>query len=172
MAHPPVVIADEDDNVVGEAMLDDARSRGLIYRVVFVAAMRSDGSVLLQKRAPHMMLYPNCWDISAGGHVDDGHSYEDAAGLELAEEIGVHGGELHEVAHFYTEEPLWGGIASRRYVKMYEVRLEKLPELLDPNEVLCVRWFTPDAIRKLMANHPEQIAEGLHHFVERILGKV
>ena len=171
MAHPPVVIVDKDDTVVGEAALDEARARGLIYRVVFVVAKRPDGSVLLQKRAPTMQVYPDCWDVSASGHVDDGHGYEEAAHLELEEEIGVHGAQLHEIAHFYTEEPLWGGIASRRYAKIYEITLVELPKHLGGDEVTRVRWFTPDEIRRLAAEHPERVAEGLHHFVERILGE-
>lgn len=169
MAHPPVVIVDINDRVVGEAKLDEARQNGLIYRIVFVVAIDADGRVLLQKRSASMKLYPSCWDVSAGGHVDDGHSYEEAASYELDEEIGVRDAALHEVGHFYSDAPLWGGIPAKRFCKVYRISLDTLPEQLGEEEVEQVRWFTKDALRVLVKNRPEQIAEGLERSIPYIL---
>jgi 8-oxo-dGTP pyrophosphatase MutT (NUDIX family) len=170
MVHPPVVVVDTNDQVVGEAMLQEARDKGLIYRVVFVIARNPDGQVLLQRRSPQMPIYPNCWDVSASGHVDGRRSYLQAAQLELLEEIGVQHVRLQEVGHLYTEEPLWGGIASKRFAKLYQVALDELPERLGEEEVTQVRWFTPDEVRTLVATHPEQMAEGLQRSLPYILG--
>lgn len=170
MTYPPVVVVDEDDTVVGEAMLADARVKGLIYRTVFVIGRGPDGRILLQKRSPKMQLYPGCWDISAGGHVDGGHEYDEAARLELLEEIGVEHVSLHELTRFFTEEPLWGDIAAKRFVKIYETTIDTLPRQLGEDEVMSVRWFTPDEIDGLVASHPETIAEGLRHSLPYIVG--
>jgi len=171
VTYPPVVIVDEKDKVVGEAMLADARAKGLIYRVVFVIASGPDGRVLLQKRSPQMQVYPNCWDISASGHVDDGHDYLEAARLEMVEEIGVDKAPLTEVAHFFTDEPLWGGIASKRYIKIFKTTIDTLPDTLGEDEVVAVQWFALQEIKQLVADDPEGIAEGLRYSLPYILGE-
>jgi len=169
MAHPPVIIVDTNDQVVGEAKLDEARQKGFIYRLVFVVAIDKGDRVLLQKRSTHMQLYPSCWDVSAGGHVDDGHGYEEAASYELDEELGVRGVTLHEMGHFYSDAPLWGGILAKRFCKVYRIALDTLPEQLGEEEVEEVRWFTKDELRALVKNHPERVAEGLERSMPYIL---
>ena len=169
MSHPPVVIVNEQDNAVGEAMLADARARGLIYRVVFVVAQNSAGQFLLQKRAAGMQLFPNCWDTTASGHVDGGRSYEEAARLELEEEVGIHGVPLSEIAHFYTEEPLLNGLRTRRYAKIFRFSWQETPQNIGRDEVSEVRWFTKHEIAELLRTHPEQAAEGLQHLYNKVL---
>jgi len=158
-AYEPVVVVDDQDIVISEASLDDARKLGLIYRVVFVIAKDGRGRILLQKRGPDMHLYPDCWDVAAGGHVDGGRSYEAAARLELAEEIGIADTHLTETAHAYTDVPLWGGIASRRFATFFQITLDHLPTSLNAHEVSAVRWFTPQEIDELFAHDAEHLAE-------------
>lgn len=171
MTYPPVVVVNEKDEVIGEATLADARAKGLIYRIVFIVAKDSAGRFLLQKRAPDMQVYPDCWDVSAGGHVDDGRTYEQAAALELSEEIAVHDAELKEIAHYYTDDPLWGGIKARRFAKIYEIKLQVLPEQLEHAEVREVRWFTKEELADLATRKPGKIAEGLQYALPYILGE-
>jgi len=167
--YPPVVIVNENDEVVGEAALADARATGLIYRVVFVVARDSAGRILLQKRSQHMRLYPGCWDVSAAGHVDGGRTYEQAAALELAEELGVHDAELKEIAHYYADDPLWGGVQARRFAKIFEIKLDALPTRLGRAEVSKVRWFTKEELAELAAREPDKMAEGLRYAAPYLL---
>lgn len=160
MAYPPVVIVNEKDEVIGESQLSEARTKGLIYRVVMIVVKDSADRVLLQKRGPDMQIYPNCWDISAGGHVDDGHDYDEAARMEVEEEIGVADLRLTEKAHFYSEEPVWG-IPARRFAKIYTATLDGSLHTRAEDEVAELRWFTKAALEKLFAEHPELVAEGL-----------
>lgn len=170
MSYPPVVVVNEKDEVVGEAMLADARAKGLIYRIVFVIAKDPAGRILLQKRAPEMLMYPGCWDVSAAGHVDGGRTYEQAAALELSEEIGVRDAELKEIAHYYTDDPLWGGVQARRFVKIYEIELDALPRQLEQGEVSEVRWVTKEELADLATREPDKLAEGLQYSLPYILG--
>lgn len=167
MAYPPVVIVNEQDEVVGEAQLDDARARGLIYRLVFVSAKDDQGRVLLQKRSNLVKLYPNCWDLSAGGHVDDGHTYQQAAELETSEELGISGLALEQIAHFYSDKPLWGNMAAKRFITIFSATLNQLPDKLEAEEVAEVRWFTLDEINQLVSEHPDQLGEGLQEAYNR-----
>lgn len=161
MAYPPVVIVDANDRPVGEAPLAEAREKGLVYRLVFIIAERADGRYLLQKRSSHMHLFPGCWDTAAGGHVDDGNSYEEAAILEAAEELGLSDVKLTELAYFYSDKPVWGGLPAKRFVKIYKMRLDETPTQFAEHEVSEVRWFTGQEIDRLVAEHPERVAEGL-----------
>jgi isopentenyldiphosphate isomerase len=87
--YPPVVVVDENDNETGVAMLSDVWQKGLYHRIVAVFVFDDHGRMLLQLRGPNVKAYPNCWDQAAGGHVDEGQSYEDAAVNELEEELGL-----------------------------------------------------------------------------------
>jgi isopentenyldiphosphate isomerase len=169
--YPPVVIVDENDEVIGEAALDDARARNLIYRLSFVIVEDNQGRILLQRRAKSVLLFPDCWDISAGGHVDDGRSYEGAALAELVEEIGLTGLDLTPVAHFYTETPALNGAYPRRFITLFKTYYNTLPENLGIDEVSGVKWFTVDEIKTLVKSQPELVAEGLLHTYNHVLSQ-
>lgn len=172
MVYPPVVIVDEQDTVVGEAPLPEAWTKGLIHRVVFVILENAQGEVLLQHRSVHMRLFPECWDISAGGHVDDGHDYVEAAHVEIAEELGIEERlELEELAYFYSDQPYPDQPVVRRFVKVYRAQLDELPHTLEAHEVSEVRWFSKDALAELVSSHPDKIAVGLVLAYEHVLSK-
>ncbi|OCJ05489.1 hypothetical protein A6U85_00410 [Agrobacterium sp. 13-626] len=52
------------------------------------AVFVKDGLVLLVKRAPHKVWYPNRWDL-VGGHVEHGETIEAALVREAQEEVGL-----------------------------------------------------------------------------------
>lgn len=172
MAYPPVVIVDEQDTVIGEAPLSEAWDKGLIHRVVFVILENRRGQVLLQQRSVHMRLFPGCWDISVGGHVDDGHSYSEAAHIEIAEELGIQTRlDLEESAYFYTDQPYPGQPIVRRFTKVYRAQWEELPHNLATQEVSEVRWFSKNELATLVRHHPEKVASGLSLVYEYVLSK-
>jgi NUDIX domain. len=98
--------------------------------------------------------------VSAAGHVDGGRTYEQAAALELAEELGVHDAELKEIAHYYADDPLWGGVQARRFAKIFEIKLDALPTRLGRAEVSKVRWFTKEELAELAAREPDKMGRG------------
>lgn len=55
---------------------------------IAVAAVVTEGRVLLVHRHPSRENYPDCWDLP-GGHVEPGESSEAAVRRELLEELGV-----------------------------------------------------------------------------------
>ena len=62
---------------------------GLWHKAVVVFIINSKGQVLLQKRSPYKKLWPNMWDITAGGHVLTGEFGFQAIIRECKEEIGI-----------------------------------------------------------------------------------
>lgn len=62
---------------------------GLLHREINVWLFTRQGTVFLQKRGAHKDTFPNFYDASAGGHIDPGESWIDAATREVQEEIGL-----------------------------------------------------------------------------------
>ncbi len=162
MAYPPVVIVDEQDNPVGLAMLKDAEAGGLLYRVVAVAVTDEQGRILLQKRAPGMEIDPGTWDISVGGHVDKGQTYETAAILELQEELGLTDTKPQEFGKEFLGDC---------FVKLFTLTVPSDTKLrLGEVEVADTKWFTPDEFKLLLNDHSEQCAEFLRLIYARAPG--
>ena len=82
-----VILVDENDNEIGEATNEEAHEKRLLHRIIHVIVRNSKGEVLLQKRQGGRGA--GLWDVSVGGHVDAGESYEQAAKREMREELGV-----------------------------------------------------------------------------------
>ncbi len=167
MTHPPVIIVDEQDNVVGSADLRDVWQNGQIHRIVRIMVEDPDGRMLLQKRSQHVRLFPGCWDPSAGGHVDEGESYEEAAERELREELGISGISLTEMGYYRSDNTVEGRRLNR-FNKLYRAIIPpKTNVTFDTYEVTEVRWFAAEEIKQLIAEHPELISDGLQDTIEK-----
>lgn len=63
--------------------------KGLWHRAIYAFIFNKNGDVLLQKRSANKKLWPNLWDITAGGHVLAGEFGYQALIREMKEELGV-----------------------------------------------------------------------------------
>lgn len=167
MSEPLIQIVDEHDQPVGEASITQAQTEGLFHRIVFVIVRDKLGNVLLQKRASSVDRFPDCWDVSAGGHVDAGEDYKIAAKRELVEELGIKNMELELLGSFSTnfEE---GTKRFNRFNRVYGVVVSReMPLQLQPTELASVKWFTVPEIRKLVSECPDEVADGIEHIFAR-----
>jgi isopentenyldiphosphate isomerase len=89
-----VDVVDEHDRVVEVTTRSRMRGENLRHRSVSIAVIGSDGRLLVHRRAADKDVWPGMWDICVGGVVSSGETYEQAAGRELAEELGIHDAEL------------------------------------------------------------------------------
>ena len=62
---------------------------GLWHKAVALFIINSKDEVLLQKRSEKKKLWPNLWDITAGGHVLAGEFGFEAIIREIKEELGT-----------------------------------------------------------------------------------
>jgi isopentenyldiphosphate isomerase len=167
MNHPLITIVDENDQPAGAATMNEAHQKGLIHRIVRVMVEDGQGNLLLQKRVPDATLYPGCWDNSSAGHVDEGESYEVAARRELKEEIGVDDVVLAELGYYQTHGRYKERILNR-FTKTYKTVLPADTRFrLQPEEVAAVQWFTLAKAKRLAAEHPDQVTDGLIEVIER-----
>jgi isopentenyldiphosphate isomerase len=88
-AEEVVDVVDDHDLVVGSATLAHCLSEGLLHRAVAVLVVRTNGSILLQRRSKQDRWQPGLWTLSCTGHVKRGEAYREAAVRELKEELGL-----------------------------------------------------------------------------------
>lgn len=161
MAYPPVVVVNDKDEVVGTEMLKKVWEQGLYHRIAYIIVEDESGRILLQRRSANMELYPNRWDDSAAGHVDEGDTYESAATREVEEELGLAGVKLQKITTIRTNEE-YEGRKLNRFNRLFRVVIPHDMQVHAENdEVSEVRWFTLDELRKLMREHPAQFTPGL-----------
>ena len=167
MSAAPIQIVDEEDRPVGVASIDEAHKRGLIHRIARVMVEDEDGRVLLQMRSLDSWTHPGRWDNSAAGHVDAGETYEEAAKREAAEEIGLHDADLKEAGNYKQNTTIdWRKI--NRFNAVYKTVVSRDTKFhTDPEEVVKVKWFSLSDIKKMIADHPERVTDGLVDVIRR-----
>jgi len=160
--YPPVVVVDENDNEIGSAMTAEVWQKGLYHRIVTIFVFDDKGRTLLQLRGPSVKLYPGRWDQAAGGHVDEGRSYEQAAADEITEELGLHNMTLTAMGthRINTRD---GEPIINQFERVYSAYVPHNVSLKsgDASEVSSLTWFTPAKLKKLIAEQEDKITPGL-----------
>lgn len=152
-----ITIVDENDNVVGAETRKNARKRGLRHRIVRIFLVNAAGQILLQRRSLELDDNPGKWDQSAGGHVDEGEDYEEAAIRETQEELGVAVKELVHAGKMYIERPAQDGFI-RRFQAVFIAPYDG-PVRPNKEEVAEVQWFSPNEIDDLYAARPDDFTK-------------
>lgn len=163
MSEPLVQIVDEQDQPVGGATKQEAFARGLVRRVVRGMTEDEFGRLLLHKRAPHKVPYPNLWDWLPSGHVDEDETYDQAMHREAEEELGIPSSmiTLSAIETYYSSVTA-NGIKSSSFSRVYKVTLTaKAPIRLDESEATELRWFTIKELAEALAQSPDHFAPGV-----------
>ncbi|MBI2464804.1 NUDIX domain-containing protein [Candidatus Shapirobacteria bacterium] len=140
---------DEHNQIIGSITRGSAHSTlGTFYRTIYVLVKDNQGKVLIQKRSTTKDLYPNCWDLSVGGHVNFGHSYPETAVREVGEELGL---SVTESDLKYIGEVLVKLPNSGEYFDVFEYNLKPNQEInILTLEIGEIKWMSIDEIKKSM----------------------
>ncbi|MBD2731689.1 NUDIX domain-containing protein [Nostoc sp. FACHB-892] len=145
-------IVDESDCVVGQKKRSEIYRQGVCnFRVVNAFVVNSLGQLWIPRRSAHKTIFPLCLDVSMGGHVETGETYEDALQRELKEELNL---ELNMV----NVRPL-GYLIPYQYqvsafMKVYEIELDLNPEY-NKNDFIESFWLSVnDLIEWLNSGEP------------------
>lgn len=164
MAEEWIDVLDENGAVTGEVKgKTEVHRDGDWHRCAHVWIVRSDGCVLLQRRAIAKETWPGLWDVSVAGHVSAGETPVDAAIRETSEELGLtiapeeltHIGTLRyhaDVRPGYIENEL-------HFVHVVRRDLDVISLEPDPLEVAEVQFVRPDDLgRYERVPHEEEYA--------------
>ena len=119
-----------------------------------VFLFNSKGNIILQKVAYTKKVDAGKWSYSAGGHVDAGESYEQAALRELAEEMGVVASHGEFVGSGYT---LREG-KPRAFHHVFQVVSDD-PIIFDTTEVAETKEFAVPELVEQITHHPENFKD-------------
>ncbi|MDX2433001.1 MAG: NUDIX hydrolase YfcD [Desulfobacterales bacterium] len=149
-----ILIVDKDNNETGSAPRHEMRARGLPHRAAYILVFNSKDELFVQKRTMNKDIYPNYYDIAAGGVVLAGESYDESAVRELEEELGIRDTPL--ISHFtFCHEDgsnlVWGRVYSCTYDGGMILQEEEIESgfFMTPEKVLALSEkepFTPDGI--------------------------
>ena len=136
-------IVDENNEVIGSTDAETAHDQKLMHRVVGVFVFATDGDLYLQKGNKYGKL-----DLSVGGHVQKGESYENAAQREMFEELGLTA-PLNHISTFFPKDArlshywaIYEATASPEW-KFEETEEVKLLEKLDIASVIAMMKSNP-----------------------------
>ncbi len=137
-------VIDEDNNILGQASRKEIRAKNLLHRGVAIMVFNSKNKIFVHQRTSTKNIYPSMWDLFAGGGVDAGETYEEAAAREVHEELGITGVPLTFLFDERHNLPRNNAIA-KVYKCVYdgEITLQK-------DEVKQGKFMTLDALRDLM----------------------
>lgn len=159
---------DANNQVIGSIARKVAHETpGVYYRTVYVLVINEKDEVLIQKRSATKDLYPNCWDLSVGGHVNFGKTYPEIAAREVGEELGLN---VTEEDLMLKGEVLVKLPKSGEYFNVFEYRLKPGETIAaSAEEIESTQWMTVEDIKKSIADkslkwyeRPEQVIAALY----------
>lgn len=156
-------IVDKYDHVIGQRNRDEIYQEGLsCFRVVNVFLINSTGQLWIPRRTASKRIFPLCLDVSMGGHVESGESYEVALKRELSEELNV---SLHEY-----EATCLGYLTPHKdcvsaFMKVFELKTEQTP-CYNQDDFCESYWLTPQEALS-MIEHGERSKDDLPKLIKR-----
>ncbi len=154
-------IVDEDDTVIGQASRSDIYRLGKSNFRVINAFLRNDrGQLWIPRRTATKRLFPLCLDVSIGGHVQSGETYEQAFKREAKEELllDIDSVAWRQLGHL---SPYDSGVSA--FMRGYEIRMNELTQY-NRQDFMEGFWFKPAEILE-MANRGEPMKDDLPRLI-------
>lgn len=128
---------------------EQCHKRGLWHKAVVVFIINSKKQVLLQRRSPNKKMWPNMWDITAGGHVLAGEFGFQAIIREAKEELGLdlNKNDITFIGSAISTN-IKGDIINNHFNEYYIARkdIDETELKLQEEEVSEVKWIDKDEI--------------------------
>jgi len=137
-------LVNDNDEVIGKKLRLEIYQENLHnFRVVNAFVKNSLGELWIPRRTADKRLYPLCLDMSVGGHVESGETYEETFKRETLEELNVNIDKIawHKLGKLSPKEGL------SAFMQVYEIMLDDAPEY-NQNDFTEFFWLTPKALIK------------------------
>lgn len=150
-----VAIVDRENHIVGETPRARMRAEHLPHRATAIFVRNSEGAYFVQKRSMGKDIYPGYYDVAAGGVVQAGEEYCQAAARELAEELGINGVALAAIFDHYYESAtnrVWSRVYRCEHGGPFTLQASEIENgrFMTVAEIAAsVASFTPDSLPML-----------------------
>lgn len=155
---------DENDNVLGQDTRENIKNKKLNYRGCHIWVLDGEGRLLICKRPLNEKAYAGLWTSSAGGHVQAGETYQQAALREAKEELGL----TLKLKHWFKLDY----IHPRGCHVFIDIWIARNPKNLarikfDPAEIIKSRFISFDELSKEMVEDASKFNPQLIQMVEK-----
>lgn len=136
-------LVDSDDAVIGRKLRSDVYAEGLSnFRVVNAFVVNEQGELWIPRRAPDKRIFPSRLDMSVGGHVESGETYDQAFRRETMEELNL---DIDTIPWRLLGRvtPREDGVSA--FSNVYEIRMDRVPDY-NAKDFTEYFWLTPKAL--------------------------
>ena len=133
-------LVNDSDQVIGKKKRSEVYMENLSnFRVVNAFIFNSKGELWLPRRTAEKKLFPLCLDMSIGGHVESGESYENALLREAKEELNINliPSQFRLLGHL---SPFVHQVSS--FMNVYEIKMDNIPNY-NHNDFIDYMLLTP-----------------------------
>ena len=130
-----VDVVDENDHVVRQATRREVRQAHLWHRSVYIFVFNPEGQLFVHRRTATKDIFPGYWDVTVGGVLAAGETYDLGARRELEEELGVADARLRRLFALRYDD------TANRVCGMAYSCTVSAPLRLDPVEIAAGEWL-------------------------------
>ena len=127
------------DEIIGKKLRSTVYAEGLSnFRVVNAFLVNPQGQLWIPRRSLNKRLFPGGLDVSMGGHVESGETYEEAFKRELNEELNMKADEIswQQLGYLTPQD----GVGA--FMKIYEISANTIPQY-NRNDFTESFWLNP-----------------------------
>ena len=138
-------IVDINDQVIGQKNRSEVYAKKMSnFRVINALIVNSKGQLWIPRRTKHKRIFPLYLDVSVGGHVESGESYEVSFERELKEELNL---EITQIKYSVLGHltPHENNVSAFQVV--YKIEADIAPDF-NKDDFLEYFWLTPDELFK------------------------
>lgn len=158
-----IVIVNDNDEEIGLKERDDLGPDD-IHRASAAWITNTKGEILLARRSYQKKIGPGKWSCATAGTVDEGEDYELNMLKELEEEIGLtlvpadlRLGPKIRTPHLFMQ---W-------YYATVDLPIEAFT--LQEDEVMDIRWVTPEEFERMLNEDPDQFVNSIDRWLPQVL---
>lgn len=136
-------LVNENDEVVGKELRSIIYKKGYSnFRVINLFLVNKRGELWIPRRTADKRLFPLSLDVSMGGHVESGESYEEALRRELKEELNMEL-DAYNLNLLGKLNPDDDNVSA--FMKVYEIKTEVTPDY-NKDDFIEYFWLRPEDV--------------------------